>query len=340
MEHAELFGHDLDRYSRTAQYMLVFAGICVCFEAAMIFQDILMLNYRLTSPSFFMFTQFLAVCVVCIPSAVHSGFAVANEAFPWRACFAIAIATTVSSISSVFAINLLGRASEVLFKSTRPFLVFIMELIVERRGLNMVNFLTVVTIVTGLVLFAITGLPAGSGFSINGVIALMIAVLLSVSVTYETHDLLRSKVDGIQVMAVVFGIATLVTGVWTMCDGGFDASCAIIAAKPEAFSMLIVTAATGAAGVHVIYYSLQKFGGLQTVIFTSVRKAIGGMLISQQLGLWRAIAFLIITLGSTVNFWRSVFCNKETPESEVLLYEEADDEMSDDPMDSSFSDRL
>jgi hypothetical protein len=143
--------------------------------------------------------------------------------------------------------------------------------------------------------------------------------LEAIVVNLEEKLLSDWKVPQREVMAMIFPVASLMSACMALFSRQFDTATEKVIANPVSLFYILIYAVFGAVGLNFVFFSVTKFGSLQTVLFTSLRKSLGGLISSGmgydfQFTRWHGISWIILGSGLVVNFWSKVTERKDVVE--------------------------
>jgi drug/metabolite transporter (DMT)-like permease len=196
-----------------------------------------------------------------------------------------------------------------------------------QRRLTLVEVITVCVIVAGFVGVALGDFRGRNDFEWLGIAAVFGALALeAVAINMEEKLLSDWQVPQGELMAILFPVGSAVTGALALFSGQFDTAFEKVLENPSSLLYILLYSATGAIGLHFVFFSVAKFGCLQTVLFTSLRKSISGFFAflfttDLQFTRWHRISWLLLGSGVTVNLYTKLTEGKVKAEnqSEGLL---------------------
>lgn len=269
-----IFGFAVDAWPKWAIMCVGAFGVFVPFLLQGMAQEALYEKTEFCETGFFTLVQFFGYFIPTFPYLL----AVLRGKKRLHASIRFYGVTGMCLVSSMCMTNLsvdrLSYPTAVLFKSSKLIPVMIGGVIFLNKRYNVVEVLSVVLVVFGLIAISYSDKISHNRFDMAGVILASSSLCLdAVSSNLQEKALVVYEAPQVEVIAVMYGIGTVVTTTWTVVNGELFSGIAKCVKYPIIDFYLLAYATLGSTGVQCVYLLMKAFGSLVTVMVTSTRKA-------------------------------------------------------------------
>ena len=341
-----LLGWPTSRLSRSAQYFLSLCGIYGFFALSAHAHVLVNQKYRLWDPIFLSFVQLFAVAFPCLPAVIRLFKSKRQVASDLGLYFLVALCLFFSMGFDNFAAFHMSHETEVLFKSPKVLAVLVGSVRFLRGKFRIPEVASIVVVVVGFIMLSLCDISYKHAYNVPGIAAVVVSLIFEAVVANAQEVILREhQIEPVELMGILFGMAALVAFVFTLVNDELFSSLEKMRRCPEAIPLVLLVSIMGSIGTHFIFYSQAVFGSVETVLFTSLRKSLGGFCHALWMGkmqftVLHGMSLFAILLGMSGNYYWTVKEQGKDEDVDDLSgfdQEEADDEFSNDPMDSDFT---
>jgi hypothetical protein len=281
---------------------------------------ILQLDFGLSQATIYALLQFWTVSLFRLPNFVRLLVSRRPLSVPLRFHLLLAVVLLFSMMLDTFAAFCLSQSTELLFKAPKLIPVMVGSFVFLKRSLRAREIAVASVLVVGFVGVAICDFSGPSDYCLSGIIAVFASLTLeAVAANVEEYLLTDCRATQGELMSVVFLVGSIVALVVSAASGQLAAAARTVAAEPRALPYLAAHAVLGAIGLHFVFLSLALFGSVQTVLFTSTRKAataVGQMMLigGVRFTVWYRISLILIVAGLSANVYDKLTEQKKVTE--------------------------
>jgi adenosine 3'-phospho 5'-phosphosulfate transporter B3 len=191
-----------------------------------------------------------------------------------------------------------------------------------KRSLRAPEIAVACVLVVGFVGVAICDFSGTSDYCLSGIVAVFASLTLeAVAANIEEYLITDCRATRGELMSVVFPIGSIVALIIANASGQLVAAARAVAAEPRAVPYLAAHALFGAIGLHFVFMSLALFGSVQTVLFTSARKALTAVAHMMLIGgvrftAWYRVSLVMIVAGLSANVYDK--CTQQKKQGEPI----------------------
>jgi adenosine 3'-phospho 5'-phosphosulfate transporter B3 len=307
----DLFGS----WRRPAQFVIVSFGIFASFLVPSIVHPMLDLDFGLNQSSVYALLQFLAVSLFRLPNLLRLVLSKRPLSIPLRFHLLLALVLVVSMVLDNFAALRLSHSTELLFKAPKLIPVMVGNFVFLKRSLRAPEIAVACVLVVGFVGVAICDFSGPSDYCLSGIVAVFASLTFgAVAANIEEYLITDRRATSAELMSIVFPIGSIIALLIAAGSGQLVSAARAVAAEPRVVPYLAAHALFGAIGLHFVFLSLALFGSIQTVLFTSTRKAVTAIAQMMITGAVRATAWyrgsiVLIVAGISANVYDQ--CTKQ-----------------------------
>lgn len=341
-----VFGWPTAHLPRGAQYLIALFGIYGFFVFSALAHVLVNQKYRIWDPIFLSFVQLFAVALPCLPAVVRLFRSKRRISSDLGLYFLVSLCLCFSMGFDNFASFHMSHETEVLFKAPKVFAVLVGSVRFVRGKVSFPEVAALVLVVCGFIMLSLCDVSYKHSYNVPGIAAAVVSLIFEAVVANAQEVILRDhQIEPVELMGVLFGFASLVAFVFTLVNDELFSSFEKMRRYPESVPLILAVAVFGSIGTHFIFFSQAVFGSVETVLFTSLRKSLGGFqhaLITRKMRFTalHGISLFAIFAGMAYNYHLTVHTplkDEDIEDASGFEQEEADDEFSDDPLDSDFT---
>jgi adenosine 3'-phospho 5'-phosphosulfate transporter B3 len=206
-----------------------------------------------------------------------------------------------------FALSLLSFPTQVLFRSSKMIPVMIGGMIFLKKRYSMIEMLSVVILVIGLVGISMSDKFVHNKIDMNGLVVVIISLVCdAVASNMQEKSLKSFEAPQSEVIAMIYFIGAVCLGTIATLQGEFGSLWERCNAEPAVLQGILLLSMLGATGVEFVYLMIKAFGSLTAVMVTSLRKAFTVCLsfivfANKKFSLFHGVSIVVIALGIGMN---------------------------------------
>lgn len=270
-----LFGFTISSWSKWLIFLVGSIGVFVSFLVQGVAQEALYTKYHFRETIFFTFIQFFGyflfssgyiIKLVQKKESLHS-----TISFYSLTSFGLCLSMGLSNLS----VETLSYPTAVLFKSSKMIPVMIGNMIFLKKKYSLLEIISVLIIVAGLLGISYSDKISKNQFNISGVILAVLSLIADAyASSMQEKALVHNEASQSEVISMMYLVGSIFTFLVALISGQLYRGILCCIQYPSMIFYLACFAFLGAIGVQFIYLLMKSFGSLVTVMVTSIRKAL------------------------------------------------------------------
>ncbi|CAF0904780.1 unnamed protein product [Adineta steineri] len=272
-----LFGIDLSKHSRLAQFLLTSTAVLVFHVAQGYIQElILQLKPLRTYPNYFTLVQFICFTVLAYTERSLFGQSLKRRKAPLHTYALIALFTIGTMALSNAAVMRLNYPTHMMFKSCKLIPVMIGSMLILGKRYSLYDILACLCMTIGLIFFTLADSQVQPEFDLLGVWLVCCALVADAVIGNVQEKALKEyKPSNSEMILFSYSIGAIYLLLFELTFGSLKEAFWLWWAYPiKSYVFTMIYSFAGYLGVNCVLNLVRHFGALIAVTVTTFRKAI------------------------------------------------------------------